>query len=238
MKYRWSNRVFLDLLAGCGRCVDEKTGEEFDGSPLRAIQCAEPFTRMICVESDGGLADALEQRTAGKVTVVRDDCNDPRVIEQLRTSLGYGTLGLAFIDNLGLDVPLSTITALTEGKLLDLFIVFQIGDIKRNIRDVLSGRDETDRFDSFFGVGWRDVAEKADDENLTADETTTRLLDFYAAKLKGLGYNHIAHSRRVMKNSTGVGLYRLILAGRHERAVDFFNKVAAIDPWGQRDLGF
>lgn len=238
MKNRWHNRVFFDLLAGCGKCVDEDTGEEFDGSPLRAIKCDEPFTRVICIESDAGLADALEQRTIGQADVIRDDCNNPKVIEQLRSSLGYGILGLAFVDNLGLDVPLSTIGELTEGRLLDLFIVFQIGDIKRNIRDVLAGRDEPDRFDAFFGAGWKDVAAKAERENLTADETTTRLLDFYAGKLNGLGYNHIGHSRRVMKNSTGVGLYRLILAGRHERAVDFFNKVSAIDPWGQRGFGF
>ena len=238
MKNRWDNRVFLDLLAGCGRCVDENTGEEFEGSPLRAIKCAEPFTRVICVESDSRLADALEQRTGGMAEVIRDDCTNSRVIEQLRASLGYGSLGLAFIDNLGLDVPLSTIAALTERRLLDLFIVFQIGDIKRNIRDVLARRDPPDRFDAFFGAGWSDVAEEAEAENLTAEDTTTRLLDFYAGQLRGLGYNHIAHSRRVMKNSTGVGLYRLILAGRHERAVDFFNKVSAIDPWGQRDLGF
>ena len=140
MKNRWHNRVFLDLLAGCGKCVDEDTGEEFDGSPLRAIRCEEPFTRVICVESETGLADALEQRTKDQAHVIRDDCNNPRVIEQLRGSLGYGILGLAFVDNLGLDVPLSTIGQLTEGRLIDLFIVFQIGDIKRNIRDVLAGR--------------------------------------------------------------------------------------------------
>jgi hypothetical protein len=103
--------------------------------------------------------------------------------EQLRSSLGYGILGLAFVDNLGLDVPLATIGTLTEGRLVDLFIVFQTGDIKRNIRDVLAGRDEPDRFDAFFGAGWKDVAAKAESENLTADETTTRLLDFYARKL-------------------------------------------------------
>jgi hypothetical protein len=98
MKNRWHNRVFFDLLAGCGKCVDEDTGEEFDGSLLRAVQCNEPFTQAICVESDPGLADALEQRTMGKALVIRDDCNDPKIIEQLRASLGYGILGLAFVD--------------------------------------------------------------------------------------------------------------------------------------------
>jgi three-Cys-motif partner protein len=238
MKNRWHNRVFLDLLAGCGKCVAEDTGEEFDGSPLRAIKCDEPFTRVICVESDTGLADALERRTMDQAQVIRDDCNNRKVVDELRGALGYGILGLAFIDNRGLDVPLSTIAALTDARLVDLFIVFQIGDIKRNVRDVLAGRDDPGRFDAFFGAGWKDVATKAERENLTADEMTTRLLDFYADQLKTLGYDHIGHSRRVMKNSTGVGLYRLILAGRHERAVDFFNKVSAIDPWGQRGLGF
>jgi three-Cys-motif partner protein len=155
MKNRWHNRVFLDLLAGCGRCVAEDTGEEFDGSPLRAIKCDEPFTRVICVESDPGLADALEQRTINRAHIIRDDCNNTKVIEELRKSLGYGILGLAFVDNLGLDVPLSTIGQLTDGRLLDLFIVFQIGDIKRNIRDVLAGRDDPDRFDAFFGADGR-----------------------------------------------------------------------------------
>ena len=78
MKNRWHNRIFFDLLAGCGKCVDEDTGEEFDGSPLCAIQCEQPFTRVICVESDADLAKALEQRTMGRAQIVPRRLQQPR----------------------------------------------------------------------------------------------------------------------------------------------------------------
>jgi hypothetical protein len=37
-----------------------------------------------------------------------------------------------------------------------------------------------------------------------------------------------------MKNSRNVGLYRLVLAGKHERAVQFFEEISKIEPSGQR----
>jgi hypothetical protein len=38
----------------------------------------------------------------------------------------------------------------------------------------------------------------------------------------------------VMKNSRNVGLYRLVLAGKHERAAQFFDEISRIEPGGQR----
>jgi hypothetical protein len=39
-----------------------------------------------------------------------------------------------------------------------------------------------------------------------------------------------------MKNSRNVPQYRLLLAGKHEKAVEFFEKIQRIDPSGQRSL--
>lgn len=236
MKNRW-NRVYLDLLAGPGRCVEKDTNEEFDGSPLRALACHEPFTRVMLVEGDPKLASALRTRVAGRAEVLDRDCNEPGVIARLRDAVpSRGTLGLAFIDNLGLDVPLATIQQLTDERKIDLFIVFQTQDLKRNLSDVLDGTDAEERWTAFFGTGWQDVALRARQRNASADDTATELLHFYASQLERLGYPHISHSRRLMKNSRDVGLYRLILAGKHERAVDFFEKVSEIDPWDQRSF--
>lgn len=235
MKEKW-HRTYLDLLAGSGRCIQQDTGEEFEGSPLRAIGCKHPFSELIFIEEDARLVAALTERVGSAATVINDNCNNPEVIARIRESLGYGKLGLAFIDNLGLDVPLSTIEQLTERCKVDLFIVFQIGDIKRNVRDVLSGKDPADRWNAFFGEGWKDVARRSEKSNASADETATLLLDFYCEQLGKVGYPHIIHSRRVMKNSRSVGLYRLILAGKHDMAVKFFAKVSEIDPSGQRSL--
>jgi three-Cys-motif partner protein len=236
MKNNWPHRAFLDLMAGPGRCVDEKSHEEFPGSPVRALTCSTPFTDVLLVEAESGLAAALGQRVGARAQVIVGDCNDPKVIDELRAALGYGRLGLAFADNLGLDVPMSTLAALSHSRRLDLFITFQIGDIKRNLGLALDGKD-ADRWTAFFGsAGWRDVARTAEKQNLPAGETATRLLDFYSRQLGEIGYPHVTHSQTVMKNSRNVGLYRVILAGKHERAVEFFQKIARIDPSGQRRL--
>lgn len=171
-----------------------------------------PISDVILVESDRDLAFALQQRVAAAATVIHGDCNDAAVIDRLRAALGYGTLGLAFVDNLGLDVPLETLRALTTDRKVDLCITFQVGDLKRNLRNALDGEDEV-RWTAFFGEGWKPVARESERQNLTAGDTATRLLDFYGRQLTAIGYRHIAHSQRVMKNSRNVGLYRLILAG-------------------------
>jgi three-Cys-motif partner protein len=236
MKNKW-RRVYLDLLAGPGRCIDD-AGLEFDGSPVLAINSREPFSDVVLVEGQSDLATALRQRVGGRATVISGNCNDPEVIGELRKSLGHGTLGLAFVDNLGLDVGLETLRALSDGPdvKVDFCITFHLGDLKRNLRGALAGVD-ADRWTAFFGgEGWRVVAQGAETKNLSAGDTATRLLDFYSQQLAAIGYPYVAHSRRVMKNSKNVELYRLVLAGKHPRAKDFFEEISRIDPGGQRNL--
>jgi three-Cys-motif partner protein len=234
MKNKW-RRVYIDLLAGPGRCIEDDSGTEFDGSPLVAINRDVPFSDVLLVEGDPELANALRQRVGVAATVLTADCNDSSVIENLRGRLGYGTLGLAFVDNLGLDVTLATLRSLSSDRKLDLCITFQIGDLKRNLGSALAGTD-ADRWTAFFGEGWRTIAEDAERRNVSAGVTATRLLDFYGRQLNEIGYPYVAHSRRIMKNSRNVGLYRLLLAGKHERAIQFFHEISAIEPGGQRGL--
>jgi three-Cys-motif partner protein len=236
MKNRFPNRVYIDLLAGPGRCIEEDTLDEFDGSPLLALACEEPFTRVLLVEGDTTLSDALRSRVGDRATIFADDCNDPGVIQAIRQSLGPETLALAFIDNLGLDVPLSTIRRLTVGKRVDLCITFQTGDLRRNLESAVRGGDEA-RWDAFFGDrAWRPIAIDAARRNLSAAETATELLDHYGDQLRTLGYGTVRHSLRAMRNSRNVDLYRVVLAGKHPKAGEFFDKVSTIDPYGQRTL--
>ena len=60
MKNRWRNRLFLDLLAGGGKCVDEDTGEEFDGSPRSVIRRSDRQT-------SGGITRGHHDRDSGAV---------------------------------------------------------------------------------------------------------------------------------------------------------------------------
>jgi three-Cys-motif partner protein len=234
MKDKW-RRIYLDLMAGPGRCVEVDTGFEFDGSPLLAAACKVPFSEMVFVESHRELAAALRDRVGTAGTVIEADCNDTMIVDQLRARLAPATLGLAFVDNLGLDVPLATLERLSSERRLDLFITFQIGDLKRNLRHALAGKDSA-RWAAFFGSGWEDVARDAERRNLSASDTTTRLLDFYGRQLQSIGYAAVTHSQQVMKNSRQVGLYRLVLAGKHPLAATLFDKISAIEPSGQRRM--
>jgi three-Cys-motif partner protein len=234
MKGKWGGRGYLDLLAGPGRCKDPEG--EFDGSPIVALDQKTPFTAYRFVEGHPRLAQALAARVGSRAPVIVGDCNDPRVIEQLRMPFDGRVLGLAFIDNLGLDVPLDTIAALTRERPIDLCITFQTGDLQRNIAGALAGEHSPERWDAFFGLGWRGVARKAASQNLSGSEIASELLDYYGTQLGRLGYQHIGHIQTLMKNNQGVGLYRLILASRHPRGKEFFEKIAKIEPGGQRRL--
>ena len=237
MKNLWGARVFVDLLAGPGRCIDDENGDEFDGSPLLAINCAEPFSRIVLIEQAPELCDALRQRAGRKACVIPGDCNNPDVIQKVRAEFTPKTLGLAFVDNLGLDVPLVTLAQLTEAVRIDLVITFQIGDLTRNLENVLDGWESEDRWTAFFGsANWLDVVNGGRARNESPSEIATRLMNFYGDRLGAIGYPHITHSHQFMRNSRNVALYRLLLASKHQRAVEFFQKIAQIEPGGQRRL--
>src|SRR5687767_9805749 len=64
MHRKWPSRLYVDLLAGCGRNILKNSFDEFDGSPLRAAKLDNPFSDLLFVEHDAGLADALRKRLA------------------------------------------------------------------------------------------------------------------------------------------------------------------------------
>ena len=108
--------------------------------------------------------------------------------------------------------------------------------MQRNVAQALSGEQSTDRWDAFFGPGWRAVAEQAMRQNLPGAAIASALLEHYGAQITRLGYGHIAHVQTTMKNTLGVPLYRLVLASRHPRGKEFFEKISQIEPSGQRRL--
>jgi hypothetical protein len=53
----WSELVYLDFLAGPGVRIDRRTGIEFPGSPLRALQVMPPFDRLVFSDVDARNVD-------------------------------------------------------------------------------------------------------------------------------------------------------------------------------------
>jgi three-Cys-motif partner protein len=236
MSGRWSGRAYLDLLAGPGVCQLEN-GEEFPGSPLLSLD--QRFTARVFVEADPRLAKALEFRCYNhEARVLVGDCNAPAIVQEMRAAVPKsGTLGLAFVDNLGTDVTMATLQTLTEDRPIDLIINFQLADFTRNIRDVLSGKDDRGRMDAFFGTSdWETLANDASSLNASPSAIADALLEFYGECLKSSGYGYLAGGRKVMRNSRGAAQYRLLFASKSAKGLEFFRKIEEIDPYGQRSL--
>jgi three-Cys-motif partner protein len=234
MKGAWPSRAYVDLLAGSGRC-QLANGEEFAGSPVLSLDA--PFTHRVFVERDPALASALRARVGDGSIVIAGDCNSAEVVEEIRSVVPPNALTLAFADNLGLDVRFSTLRRLTAGRKIDLIIVMQLQDLTRNVDDVLSGKDDRARIDAFFGgPEWEQVATEAQSRNAQPREIADILVGFYSTRLGSIGYDYVAESTKVMKNSMNAAQYRLVLAGKHEKAVEFFRKIERIGPYGERHL--
>ncbi len=62
MKDKWHELVYVDLLAGPGRCVIEETGKDIPGSPLLATARTE-FGRLFLNDIDPIATVALARRT-------------------------------------------------------------------------------------------------------------------------------------------------------------------------------
>ena len=237
MKNRWRHRAYIDLMAGPGKCV-ETSGAEFDGSPLLSER--EEFTQRIFVEEDASLAAALRQRASSSPLILEANCNAPATITRIRSEIPIrDALSFAFADNLGMDVTFETIRTLSEGRALDFMIVVQVNDLTRNVAETVAGRHDRRRLDAFFGTpGWEAVARNLQSLNTQAADIASALLQFYCDQLGTIGYHHVAPALQVMKTSTNVPLYRLVLATKHPKGVEFFRKIEKISPRGQRRMEF
>jgi len=223
MASKWSGLVFVDLMAGPGICIDRSDGSEFIGSPLRALQTRQPWTRALFIESDDALRDALEQRVAkapraNSATVIPGDSNSSAVIQRIR-DVTDGSLSLAFVDLLGQEIAFDTIRALSINRSIDLWFSFPEYDLRRNATIAPRGGDEADRWTRFFGTdAWQTIT-----RSRRPAQALVGLRRLYQEQLATLGYL-TAVSRLPMTNSRGKSMYRPILAAKHPRGLDFFGK--------------
>jgi three-Cys-motif partner protein len=245
-KKTFDRRVYVDLLAGPGRCyLKDHPEKEFAGSPILALTGDAAFTSVVCVEGDARNAEALEQRIAqcaraSTAKVVNGNANAPETIARVREALaGRKTLGLIFVDTLGLsDVSFRTLQEITKDRRADLIYTFHVSDVTRNIGGALTNAEQAERFTEALGhsdwkTAWEAHRYGLDGTVDVADAVTT----FFERQLRtGLGYPYVESLHRLMKNSKNAPLYRLILAAHDDLAPKLWQGVAKIEFSGQRGL--
>jgi three-Cys-motif partner protein len=115
MQSKW-RLVYLDVMAGPGRCKMKDSGEEFAGSPLVALDHA--FAQYVFIEEDKNLADALRQRVrahpkAKKVKIY--DASWVGLASAGELQFDNSTLVVAFIDPTGISqIPMSAMRQLDQ----------------------------------------------------------------------------------------------------------------------------
>jgi len=223
--------VYLDVMAGSGRCKIEETNEEFPGSPLVALK--QDFADYIFIEKDPELVNALKQRVsnhpkAHKVKIISDDWLNVVASGQLR--FDASTLVVAFIDPIGIsEVPMAAMQLLAENPRIDLLVTIQYRlGIVRNLPQYLKAVGSETALDNFLGdQNWR--------EWKTGDcgEFGRRAVEYFCDKFKKdqgfIGTRHVS----VPESNP---LYRFTLFTRHSRGEDFWNKILKISETGQREL--
>lgn len=236
MKAKFPILVYLDLMAGPGRCcIDRHPFAEFDGSPLLAMAHTPGFQLLVFIEQDPELFAALRERLPAadeRWKIIPADCNSEKAVKACRAALSAGRLGIAFLDALGCTDPaFETVETIAAGQRLDLIVTFHVQDVNRNADEAIGGGPSAQRFTRFFGsAGWKkallDAAPSA-----SAGET---LAGFYETRLQSLGYQ-TKQLHRLMKNRTNAPLYRLIFASKHDLGTKFWAKVTKHGP-SQRSL--
>lgn len=234
MKNHWPNRVFVDLFAGPGMCRIRPQGTFTIGSPLIALEG--PFTHYLLSDLSSHCTATLQARlharsdeTRGRtLEVFTEDCNT--VVDALHrriAQLGSQTLAFAFIDPPGIEVHFDTLRRLTDGARVDLLINFPLGmNIKRQLVYRLDDEGEG-ALDRYFGTRrWREMLD-------TGVPNGVALLGLYKDQLRSLGYGFIGEPKAVRGTAP---LYDLVFASKSARGAEFWEKINAIGPGGQRRL--
>ena len=234
MQNKWSRRYYVELFSGPGRCVIKESGEEVDGSPILAAKSKAKFTNYFLADISPDHLKTLEQRIAGlglrdRASLLYYPGDADTIVGKLTADLPEArtTLGLGVCDPWGWDFSFETLANLTEGRRLDLIINFPTVFIKRNWRRELP---QLDRF--MNGKDYRQAFESAMTREDPGITPTRVLLDAYEKELKSIDYKYVRDQVGV-KNSTGLPLYHLIFASKHERGSEFWDKVTKRQESGQ-----
>ena len=163
----------------------------------------------------------------------KGDCNDQ--IRDVAAMIPDRTLTLAFVDPTGLDARFETIARLSERGRVDLLILF--ADAYDVVRNVDLYRQQTNsRLDQVLGPGsgWQTMWDQLD--NRCRGNVRRKFAEVYCRQLeKHLGYKQFG--KETIMNGT-MPLYTLIYASKHERGLEFWDKIATKDPGGQLGLPF
>ena len=192
MKYKWDQRVYIDLYAGAGHSRTRGTRRFLKGSPILALNVTHPFDRYIFCEENPQRLDALQARVnriAPDVKAVyvpgRCDAEVDQICKEIpRGSANNRVLSLCVVDPFDFGLKFATLKKLSASY-VDFVVLLAIGmDANRNYEHYVDGHST--KIDEALGsTEWRDRwrtagSRRSDFRRFLAEE--------FAETMKSLGY--------------------------------------------------
>ena len=256
------SRHYVDLFAGPGvNIIRDSGGEEFEGSPLRALQLTTPdgfgtaFTHAALVNRDGRDHRALEQRVRravreGRSRVPLEDIdllqgNSNQVIYSILRKIDPRAYVFVFADLEAIrQLPWQTVEALRkyrDHESVDLYMLFPLDmGIKRLVSYNPSSTEScAPALTEFFGTDeWRQLVRFRESSAFAAD-LGRRLEKLYLTRLEKL-WRYVDVVAEVTRGERH-RLYKMILASDHPAGAKigkWAKKKTKGDSSDQFDLGF
>ncbi len=224
--------VYLDVMAGPGRCREDETSEEFDGSPLIALN--HDFATYYFVEEHPEGFAALQKRLRNhpkwdRIHLFNESWID--LVARGELQFDARTLVVAFIDPTGISaLPMSAMQSLMRNPHIDLLVTIQYAlGIVLNAPHYARSESEDTVLDHFLGsTEWRQWQWK------DSSELGRKAVEAFCAKIEASGFKG-ARSISVPENRP---LYRFVFFSRHVLGAKLWNEILKIDEKGQRELKF
>jgi len=230
MKFKWDQRVFIDLYAGAGVAKIRGTGKLVMGSPLIALNLPDPFDAYVFCEKEAEKLKALRLRAEKivpprKIDFVEGDCNAS--VETILGKIPRGSserkvLSLCCVDPFDIGIRFSTIRRLSSRYVDFLVLLAVYMDANRAYVHYL--KPENKRVDAFLGLSdWRKTWEQ--------EKFSTKFPEFlarqYSQQMTRLGYlqQDLYKMKRVRSDEKNLPLYRVALFSRNPIAYALWDQV-------------
>ena len=228
MRHHWPGKLWwVELFAGPGRLFETESAAYLPGSPMAALAITNPFTGYVFADLDPLCVESLRTRTASfqHARVLQGDANSAQLLDEIASIVPRDALVIVYADPEGLDFHLPTVRFFTDRyPHVDWLINFPVSGAVRYLRAGHSQR-------AVPVLGHPNPAELLEKSTTYGPE----LRVYYQRQLEALGYAHFRTEPILLETKNRL-LYDLMLASRHERAADLFDKACSIRPNGQRSL--
>jgi three-Cys-motif partner protein len=223
----------IDLFSGPGRARIRDTAEVVPGSPLVAWNESAkgvPFTEVHVCDADAGLLNAAAARLRNAGAQVACEVGPAiQVVDRIISKLNPSGLHFAFLDpyNLG-DLPFELIRKLAALERVDILMHVSAYDLQVNLRSYIDRPDSP--LDS-FAPGWRDKVDTTRPDNFVRP----KILEYWRSLLSREGMS-TTETHELVAGPNNQRLYWLAFAARHDRALEFWQKIRAVGENRQHNL--